>query len=104
MSGQRVRTMMQNQCRITVKDSSKTQNFHLVGPGVDLRTKVSATGTRTWTVNFRPGTYVYHSDKNAKLRGSFKVYRRHPGVRKPDLAQARRRRGEGRSHASIAAR
>jgi hypothetical protein len=71
--GQRVREVLQNSYRIVVTDSSKAQNFHLVGPVVNLKTNVAATGTRAWTVNLRPGTYVYRSDRNAKLRGTFTV-------------------------------
>jgi hypothetical protein len=72
-NGQRVKVLLQNSYRVVVRDSSKAQNFHLVGPGVNLKTKVAATGSRAWTANFRPGTYVYVSDKNAKLRGTFTV-------------------------------
>jgi hypothetical protein len=72
-NGQRVRTLLRNSYRIVVKDSSKAQNFHLVGPSVNLRTKVSTRSTRTWTVNLNPGTYVYKSDRYAKLRGAFRV-------------------------------
>ena len=71
--GQRVQVLLQNTYRIVVTDSSKTRNFHLVGTGVNLRTRVAATGTRSWTVYLRPGTYVYKSDRSAKLRGTFKV-------------------------------
>lgn len=72
-NGQRVKVLLQNSYRVVVRDSSKAQNFHLVGPGVNLKTKVAAKGTRAWTVNLRPGTYVYGSDKSAKLRGTFTV-------------------------------
>ncbi len=71
--GQRVHVLLQNSYRIVVKDSAKTQNFHLVGPGVNLKTKVAATGVRVWVVNLRPGTYVYKSDRSAKLHGTFRV-------------------------------
>ena len=71
--GQRVRLLQQNSYRILVKDSTTGQNFHLVGPGVNLRTKVATTGARAWVVNLRPGTYVYSSDRRAKLRGTFRV-------------------------------
>ena len=74
MNGQRVRLLQPNSYRIVVKDSSKAQNFHLVGTnGMDRKTKIAATGTRAWSVYLGPGTYVYSSDKNAKLRGTFKV-------------------------------
>jgi hypothetical protein len=71
--GKRVRTLSQRSFRIVVRDSSTGQNFHLVGPRVDLKTKVSATGKRVWSVGFGTGTYVYQSDSNSKLRGSFTV-------------------------------
>ena len=71
--GRRVHVLLQNTYRIVVTDSSKTQSFHLVGTGVNLRTKVAATGTRSWTVYLRPGTYVYKSDRSARLHGTFKV-------------------------------
>jgi hypothetical protein len=77
-NGRRVRVLIQNSYRIVVRDSSKAQNFHLVGPGVNLRTKVSATGMRAWTVILRPGKYVYTSDRSAKLRGSFTVLQSPP--------------------------
>jgi len=72
-NGRRVRILQQNSYRIVVRDSSKAQNFHLVGTGVNLRTKVPARVTRTWNVYLRPGTYVYESDRNANLRGAFRV-------------------------------
>jgi hypothetical protein len=72
-SGRQVRVLLRNSYRIVVKDSSKAQNFHLVGPGVNLRTRLAATGTRAWVVELQPGKYVYRSDKNTKLRGTFTV-------------------------------
>jgi hypothetical protein len=71
--GQRVRSLPQNSYRINVKDVSKTQNFHLVGPLVNMKTKVAATGMRSWVVNLRPGTYVYKSDRKPKLYRTFTV-------------------------------
>lgn len=72
-NAQRVRGLFQNSYRIVVRDSSKTQNFHLVGPGVNLRTRLAARSTREWSANLRPGTYVYKSDGSTKLRGTFTV-------------------------------
>jgi hypothetical protein len=71
--GQRVRVLLESEYRIVVKDTSKTQNFRLVGTGINLRTKVPGTGTRTWSLYLSAGTYVYRSDRNRKLRGTFKV-------------------------------
>ena len=58
---------------VTVNDRSKTDNFHLTGPGVNKKTGVKTRGKATWTVNLVPGVYTYRSDKTKKLRGSFVV-------------------------------
>jgi plastocyanin len=58
---------------VTVNDRSKTDNFHLTGPGVNKKTGVKTRGKVTWTVTLQPGVYSYRSDKTKKLRGSFVV-------------------------------
>jgi hypothetical protein len=58
---------------IVVNDRSKTDNFHLSGPGVNRKTGVKTRGKVTWNVTLVPGTYTYRSDKTKKLRGSFVV-------------------------------
>jgi plastocyanin len=58
---------------ITVNDRSKTDNFHLTGPGVNKKTGVKTRGKATWAVTLQPGAYSYKSDKTKKLRGSFVV-------------------------------
>jgi plastocyanin len=58
---------------VTVNDRSKTDNFHLTGPGVNKKTGVKTRGKVAWTVTLRPGVYSYRSDKTKKLRGSFVV-------------------------------
>ena len=72
-SGQRVHTLQQMSYLFVVHDTSRTQNFHLTGPSVDLKTKVSTAGTARWSLYLRPGMYTYRSDKNRKLHGSFTV-------------------------------
>ena len=72
-AGVRVRTLPQNTYKVAVSDTAKTQNFHLSGPGVNRKTKVAARAKTTWTVTFSPGSYVYRSDKNRKLRRTFIV-------------------------------
>ena len=79
-SGKPVKLLAQRSYRIVVRDSAKSQNFHLVGTAVNMKTRVAATGTRTWIVNLRPGKYVYRSDRNAKLRGTFNVGSEPPPV------------------------
>jgi hypothetical protein len=59
--------------RITVNDRSRTDNFHLTGPGVNRKTGVAFRGRVTWNVTLRPGSYAYRSDKSKKLRGAFTV-------------------------------
>jgi plastocyanin len=58
---------------IRVNDRSKTDNFHLTGPGVNKKTGVKTRGKASWTVTLQPGVYTYKSDKTKKLRGSFVV-------------------------------
>jgi plastocyanin len=58
---------------ITINDRSKTDNFHLTGPGVNKTTGVKTRGKATWTVSLVPGRYTYKSDKTKKLKSSFTV-------------------------------
>jgi plastocyanin len=59
---------------ITVKDTAADHNFHLIGPGVNKTTSVSAKGTSTWKVTFKKGTYKFVCDPHASfMKGSFKV-------------------------------
>ena len=44
-----------NTYRFVVKDLTKAQNFHLVGPSVNKRTKVPAKVTTSWTVYLAAG-------------------------------------------------
>src|SRR5262245_5372427 len=48
--------------RITVSDTSRTRNFHLVGAGVNRKTTQKFTGKVTWTVNLSAGVYRFGSD------------------------------------------
>jgi hypothetical protein len=59
--------------RFAVNDRSKTDNFHLTGPGVNKKTGVAFRGRATWELNLAPGRYTYRSDKSKKLRGTFTV-------------------------------
>ena len=60
--------------KLTVTDSSKTDNFHLIGPGVNRSTGVAFRGRRTWNLtNLQAGVYRYRSDRHRALRGSFSV-------------------------------
>ena len=55
-------------------DKSSIHNFHIVGPGVNVKTSVGSTGTKTFTVTLKKGTYKFMCDPHASvLHGSFKV-------------------------------
>ena len=72
-AGAKVKTLVAKKYKLTVSDASNTQNFHLKGPGLNKKTGVAAKTKATWTLKLKPGKYTYGSDKNRKLRGSFKV-------------------------------
>lgn len=59
--------------KLTVKDASAKDNFHLLGPGVSKRTAVRGKGTVTWKLVFKKGKYTYRSDAHKTLKRTFKV-------------------------------
>jgi hypothetical protein len=71
--GKKVRVLQPNTYRIVVRDRTRAQNFHLVGPGLNTKTKIAGKTTATWRVYLQPGSYSYRSDRNARLRGTFVV-------------------------------
>jgi NitT/TauT family transport system substrate-binding protein len=73
--GKLVKTLGAGQYTIQASDRSKTDNFHLTGPGrVNEKTSVRRTGTAAWTLTFRKGVYTYRSDaKGSSLKGKFTV-------------------------------
>ncbi|MBA2568301.1 MAG: hypothetical protein H0V11_03040 [Actinobacteria bacterium] len=72
-SGAKARVVAAGSYRIAVRDSAKTQNFHLTGPGVNRKTAVAGTSRATWNVRLRAGKYSYRSDKKRRLSGAFTV-------------------------------
>ena len=61
--------------RISVTDSSHSDDFRLVGPGVNVViTGVPFVGARSVQVMLRPGTYRYRSDPHrARMNAKFVV-------------------------------
>lgn len=60
--------------KLVVRDLSPAHNFHLIGPGVNRKTTVAETGTKTWTVTLKRGTYRFVCDPHAfTMKGSFRV-------------------------------
>jgi hypothetical protein len=47
---------------VVVRDTSKRDNFHLFGPGLDKRTSRSFVGRQQWVLVLRKGTYTFRSD------------------------------------------
>jgi plastocyanin len=60
--------------KLVVADKSSIHNFHLTGPGVNVKTSVSATGTKSFTVTLKKGTYRFVCDPHSSvMKGSFTV-------------------------------
>ena len=73
-AGNKVTKLKAGRYAITIKDLSGAHNFHLTGPGLNKTTSISGTGTKTWTVRLKKGTYKYVCDPHAPImHGSFKV-------------------------------
>ena len=72
--GVAVKKLPAGRYKLTVKDMTKTDNFHLVGPGANKKTGVAFRGSLTWTVSLKAGkTYMVRSDVTKKLRKTFRV-------------------------------
>jgi hypothetical protein len=48
--------------KVTVTDSSRTRNFHLLGSGVNRKTGKTFTGKASWRLDLAAGTYKFGSD------------------------------------------
>jgi plastocyanin len=60
--------------KIVVADLSSEHNFHLTGPGVNVTTTLGGTGTKTFTVTLKKGTYKYVCDPHKSfMKGSFTI-------------------------------
>ncbi len=61
---------------LVVNDKSSIHNFHLTGPGVNVKTSVARTGTKTFAVTLKKGTYKFVCDPHAStMKGSFTIVR-----------------------------
>jgi plastocyanin len=70
--GATVKKLKARAYRLSVKDSTKADNFHLLGPGVNKKTGVKFRGTVLWKVRFKAGKkYTVRSDAHLKLRRTF---------------------------------
>jgi plastocyanin len=73
-AGKKVTSLKAGRYTFVVADKANLHNFHLTGPGVNKATTVGGTGTKTWTLTLKPGTYKFVCDPHkAFMKGSFKV-------------------------------
>jgi hypothetical protein len=72
-SGSKVKSLVAGRYQLVVRDTSKVDNLHLKGPGVNRKTSVKGVGTSTWLLRLKEGTYKYLSDAHPSRKGSFKV-------------------------------
>ena len=61
--------------KFVIKDKSSIHNVHLSGPGgINVKTSVGKTGTTTWTLTLKKGTYKFRCDPHAStMKGTLKV-------------------------------
>jgi plastocyanin len=68
-----VKALKAGRYKVTVRDASAKDNFHLLGPGVSKKTAVKGKRTVSWTLRFRAGKYTYRSDAHKTLKRTFRV-------------------------------
>ena len=72
--GAKVKTLKAGKYMLVVRDKSNIHDFHLTGPGVNKTTSVGGTGSQTWKVTLKKGTYKYVCDPHKSvMKGSFTV-------------------------------
>ena len=59
--------------KLVIDDKSNIHNFHLTGPGVNVKTSVSAVGSKTFSVTLKKGKYSFVCDPHTFMKGSFTV-------------------------------
>jgi hypothetical protein len=72
-SGRKVVSLKAGPVVVVVADRSATDNFRLIGPGVNRATARVGKVTTTWRLTLRKGLYRYRSDATPTLKGSFRV-------------------------------
>ena len=59
--------------KLVIADKSNVHNFHLTGPGVNVKTSVAAVGTKTFLITLKKGTYKFICDPHPFMKGSFTI-------------------------------
>jgi len=73
-AGKPVKKLKAGSYTVVVADRSSIHDFHLTGPRVNKTTSVQGTGTTTWKLALRKGTYKYVCDPHQTImHGSFTV-------------------------------
>ncbi len=73
-NGTKVTRVAPGKYTLVVADKSSIHNFHLVGPGVRIDSGIGRSGTKTYTVALRKGTYRFLCDPHELvMHGSFRV-------------------------------
>ena len=74
-AGKDLKTIKAGTYSIKVQDKGTIHDFRLKGPGLNKATSVAGTGTQTWKITLKPGTYTYQCDPHASqgMKGTFKV-------------------------------
>jgi len=72
--GKKVSKLKAGTYTLKISDKSNIHDFHLTGPGVNKTTSVGGTGSQTWTLKLKKGTYHFQCDPHASfMNGSFTV-------------------------------
>ena len=59
--------------KLVIADKSNVHNFHLTGPGVNVKTSVASVGTKTFLITLKKGTYKFICDPHPFMKGSFTI-------------------------------
>ena len=72
--GKKVTTLRPGAYSLTIVDKGADHNFHLKGPGVNVKSSVAGTKTKTYPITLKRGTYRFVCDPHDDtMKGSFKV-------------------------------
>ena len=73
-AGKRTASVAAGKYVVIVRDRSKTDSFHLSGPGVNRKTGRAFTGSASWTVRLKSASaYRYWSDARPALKGTLRT-------------------------------
>jgi plastocyanin len=72
--GKAVTTLTPGTYILNVDDQADIHDFHLTGPGVEVKTAVPFKGTKSFTITLEAGKYHYQCDPHSSaMKGDFTV-------------------------------